>query len=63
MTFVSGGNEEIREIERVGNYALSLTWGDGHSTGIYTWRHLRALCQCATCRPESDFVMPEEATP
>ncbi len=42
---------ELREIERVGNYALSFTWGDGHATGIYSFRYLRALCQCDECRP------------
>ncbi|MHB8418157.1 MAG: DUF971 domain-containing protein [Myxococcales bacterium] len=30
-------------IEPVGNYALSITWSDGHSTGIYSWSTLRAL--------------------
>lgn len=34
---------ELASIEEVGSYALRLGWGDGHSTGIYTWRHLRAL--------------------
>lgn len=48
---VSGGNTEIREIEQVGNYALGLTWGDGHATGIYSYRYLRALCHCPDCAP------------
>lgn len=26
----------------VGAYGMKLTWGDGHDTGIYTWRYLRA---------------------
>jgi DUF971 family protein len=34
---------EIASVEEVGNYALRIGWGDGHSTGIYTWRHLREL--------------------
>ncbi len=25
----------------VGAYGMKLTWGDGHDTGIYTWRYLR----------------------
>ena len=29
----------------VGNYALGFTFSDGHSTGIYTFEHLRSLCQ------------------
>jgi DUF971 family protein len=43
IRFVSGGDLELREIEQVGNYALSFTWGDGHSSGIYTFRYLRGL--------------------
>jgi len=45
IRFVSPGNLEMREIEQVGNYALSFVWGDGHSSGIYTYRYLRALCE------------------
>lgn len=41
--FVEGGNHELREISRVGSYALGLTWGDGHSGGIYTFTYLRKL--------------------
>jgi DUF971 family protein len=36
----------------VGNYALQLAWGDGHTTVIYTWERLRALCECPSCRAE-----------
>jgi ATP-binding protein involved in chromosome partitioning len=37
--------EEIwpTQIELVGHYAISITWSDGHATGIYTFDHLRAL--------------------
>jgi DUF971 family protein len=34
---------EITSIEEVGNYAVQLAWGDGHATGIYTFRFLREL--------------------
>jgi DUF971 family protein len=27
----------------VGNYALALVWGDGHDSGIYSFRFLRRL--------------------
>jgi ATP-binding protein involved in chromosome partitioning len=30
-------------IAPVGHYALTFTWTDGHSTGIYPWEDLRAL--------------------
>ena len=36
-------------IELVGNYAIQITWSDGHATGIYTFEHLRALCPCPAC--------------
>lgn len=49
---VATPNIEIREIEQVGNYALSFTWGDGHGTGIYSFKYLRTLCQCEACGPE-----------
>lgn len=26
-----------------GNYALKITWSDGHDTGIYTWEYLSRL--------------------
>ena len=33
----------IDELKLVGNYALKITWSDGHDTGLYTWPHLRRL--------------------
>jgi len=42
----------VSEIKPVGNYAMQIYWGDGHSTGIYTWEHLRAICPCKGCHPE-----------
>ena len=36
-------------MELVGNYALQITWSDGHATGIYTYELLRSLCPCAAC--------------
>ncbi len=34
---------EIDAVKLVGNYALQITWSDGHDTGIYTWDYLRYL--------------------
>lgn len=34
----------VIKIETVGNYALHFTWSDGHSTGIYSYEHLREVC-------------------
>jgi len=36
-------------MQLVGNYALHITWSDGHSTGIYTWDALRKTCPCTDC--------------
>ncbi len=30
-------NVGIKQIEPVGNYAIQLTFSDGHATGIYSW--------------------------
>jgi len=32
-----------RAITSTGNYAITIDWNDGHSTGIYSFKHLRAL--------------------
>ncbi|MGD8325751.1 MAG: DUF971 domain-containing protein [Sphingomonadales bacterium] len=33
----------ITDIEAVGNYAIRLTFSDGHNSGIYTWNYLAEL--------------------
>jgi DUF971 family protein len=33
----------IRDLSLVGRYAINLRWSDGHDTGIYSFRYLRAL--------------------
>jgi DUF971 family protein len=40
--------EKLR-LEAVGNYAVRMTWDDGHNTGIYTWERLRSMCPCEEC--------------
>ena len=37
-------------IHPVGNYAIAITWSDGHSTGIYRFEFLREICPCPACR-------------
>ncbi len=37
------GPPEALGAKLVGNYALHLEWGDGHTSGIYDFRFLRAL--------------------
>jgi DUF971 family protein len=33
----------ITGLEPVGNYAVKITFSDGHRTGLYTWDYLRQL--------------------
>ncbi len=39
----------LYELQMVGRYGLTPTWGDGHHTGIYTYERLRATCACPEC--------------
>jgi DUF971 family protein len=38
-----------RAATQVGNYAIQINFTDGHSTGIFSYDYLRALCPCAEC--------------
>jgi DUF971 family protein len=37
-------NVAITAIQPVGNYALQLTFSDGHDTGLFSWDYLYELC-------------------
>jgi DUF971 family protein len=39
------GKYNLKSAEVVGDYALALTWLDGHSTGIYAFDYLRRICE------------------
>jgi DUF971 family protein len=41
---------KMLEVEPVGNYAIRIKWSDGHSTGIYSYDHLRKICPCSECQ-------------
>lgn len=43
IEFVAGHDAELVELAQVGNYALQFDWGDGHSSGIYTFEYLHRL--------------------
>jgi DUF971 family protein len=43
------GRYNLMGIQQVGHYAIQISWGDGHSTGIYTWEYLRGICECPVC--------------
>lgn len=36
---------ELLRVEPVGGYAILLVWGDGHSSGIYSFAYLRKLAE------------------
>jgi DUF971 family protein len=42
---VLGGKKRvsIAAVDPVGNYAVRLTFDDGHNTGLFTWSYLRTL--------------------
>lgn len=40
---------QAKRMELIGQYAVSIEWSDGHTTGIYNFRDLRANCPCETC--------------
>ena len=35
---------EIEKLSPMGNYAISIYFSDGHTTGIYSWSYLHHLC-------------------
>jgi len=45
-------SQELVHLDGVGNYAIALTWADGHNTGIYSFKLLRQLCPCDACGGE-----------
>ena len=40
---------QVMAWQYVGGYALAIQWGDGHSSGIYSFDYLRRLCGCDAC--------------
>ena len=48
--FITVPGTALLDIRAVGNYAIEFRWQDGHSTGIYTYEYLRAICPCAVCQ-------------
>jgi ATP-binding protein involved in chromosome partitioning len=43
-------NVRAKGISLLGNYAMTIEWSDGHTTGIYNFRDLRGNCPCDACR-------------
>ena len=38
---------DLRSFRFIGGYALQPTWNDGHDSGLYSFRYLRALDESA----------------
>jgi DUF971 family protein len=39
---------QLRGLPLVGGYAVQPIWGDGHSTGIYSWEYLKRIAESTT---------------
>jgi DUF971 family protein len=48
-TILLANQTVLTTLEHVGHYAVRITWGDGHATGIYAFRELRGICPCSAC--------------
>ncbi|HEU0167058.1 MAG TPA: DUF971 domain-containing protein [Chloroflexota bacterium] len=51
----------LDDLQLVGSYGMSPVWGDGHHTGIFTFRALRAMCPCADCTAKREALLRDEA--
>ncbi|MBE0570077.1 MAG: DUF971 domain-containing protein [Ignavibacteriaceae bacterium] len=45
----------IKNIETVGEYAIQITWKDGHNTGIYTYEYLLELDRGQKTEEKQDY--------
>jgi DUF971 family protein len=45
----------IKNIEVVGEYAIQITWKDGHNTGIYTYEYLLELDKGQESEKKQDY--------
>jgi DUF971 family protein len=41
---------KMNSVEPVGSYAIRIYWNDSHSSGIYSFDHLRRICPCEQCK-------------
>lgn len=66
IQFVADHDSELRDIAPVGNYALKLTWGDGHASGLYSFEYLRRLCDTFAAHgeqmPQALPILPRSGT-
>jgi len=43
---------KAQSAQAVGQYAIQISFSDGHSTGIYSYDLLRSICPCSECAAE-----------
>lgn len=53
-----GGPIAAVNAELVGNYAIKITFNDGHDTGIYSWAYLRKIDPAAAKASEDAKASP-----
>jgi DUF971 family protein len=46
----------VKNIEVVGEYAIQITWKDGHNTGIYSWEYLKELDKGQEDNTKQDYT-------
>ena len=49
-----------KSAQAMGNYALQITFSDGHATGIYSFEHLREICPCEACGRDFRDAQPSQ---
>ena len=49
------------KIEGIGRYAIKVEWSDGHSTGLFSFDLLRAICPCEACGGKDFLANPGES--
>ena len=56
---------ELADLSLTGNYALQPVWADGHSSGYYSFEHLRKNCPCPedTARREAAAAAEAAGSP
>lgn len=37
----------VEKVQTLGNYAIAITWSDGHSSGIFSWDHMKKVAGLA----------------
>ena len=55
VTVVTPEMYMVKNIEVVGDYAIQITWKDGHSTGIYSWDYIKQLEQGMDKKKKQDY--------